>query len=185
MKHLLATCSIAATFVASGASASSLNVDINNDTLKGEFNVSDQRADVGLSVAALLTDDNGEAYAVTLRTQGTLADQEHIRGGFGGRAYHIAPEPYDNSFQSLGIGGYLDVTVPEFTDLTLGVELFYAPSITTTDDVDNVSEFSLRASYQLFENASAYVGLRYLEAEVNNFDIEIDDGAHIGFTLQF
>ncbi len=185
MKQLLTTCSIAATLVAPCAMASSLDVDLNNDALKAQFNASDAKADLGLSGAILLTDDHGEAYSVTLRTQGVLADQEHIRGGFGGRAYHIAPAPFDGSFQSLAVGGYLDVTIPEFTDLTLSVELYYAPSITTTDDVDNVSDFGLRASYQLFQNASAYIGLRYLEAEIENFDIEIDDGAHIGFTLQF
>ncbi len=184
MKKTISICSLFSLLAASGSYAASLDVDINNDAIRGQYNFSDTNAKLGLSGTALATDDKGEVYYITARTQGTLAKKEMLKGGFGGRAYYANPEGF-GSFQSLAIGGYVDLTVPEFTDLTLGVEVFYAPSITTTDDIDNLREISFRATYLLFENASVYAGLRYLEIEVDNRDYEIEEGGHIGFTLQF
>ncbi|MFL0803602.1 MAG: YfaZ family protein [Agarilytica sp.] len=184
MKNLLAIASIFGISLASNTFASSLDVDINNDTLRGQFNLSDTNAKLGLSGAVMLTDDNGEVLSVTARTQGVLANQKAIKGGFGGRGYYADPENGD-SFSSLAIGGFIEVTPPQVSDLTVGVDFYYAPSITTTDDLDNLKELTFKASYQLFENASAYVGLRYLEVENEGFDYEFEDGAHIGFSIQF
>lgn len=184
MKNIIKVCSLLSLFSASATYAASLDVDINNDAIRGQFNVSDANAKLGLSAAVMATDDDGEVYSFTARTQGILAKHEMIKGGFGGRAYYVDPDDGDN-FQSLGIGGYIDVTVPELKDLTLGVEIFYAPSITTSNDIDNLKEISFRASYQLFENASAYLGLRHIEAEKGNVDYKIEEGVHLGFSLQF
>ncbi len=184
MKNLLSIVSVIGLSVTSNTFAASLDVDINNDTLRGQFNLSDTNAKLGLSGAVMLTDDNGEVLSVTARTQGILANQKAIKGGFGGRGYYADPENED-SFSSLAIGGFVEVTPPQISDLTVGVDFYYAPSITTTDDLDNLKELSLKVSYQLFENASAYVGLRYLEVEDEGFDFEFEDGAHIGFSIQF
>lgn len=170
--------------LSTSALTASFDVDINNDTLRGEYHLSDPQADLGLSGAILLTDDNGEVFAVTAHTQGALANQEAIRGGFGGRLYHGSPDQGD-SFQALGIGGFVEVTIPELQDLIVGLEFIYAPSITITDDLDNLTELNLRVSYQLFENAAAYVGIRHLEVEQDDVDFEITEDAHIGFTIQF
>jgi len=176
---------IAGVVLGAQAHAASLDVDLNNDTLRAQYNFSAEQADVGISAAAMLTDDKGEVYYLTLRTQGALANQRNIRGGFGTRAYYASPDNGD-SFQALALGGYLDVTVPEIPALSAGVELYYAPSITTTDDLDNVRELQFTIKYQLFENASAYVGIRHLEVEEGDFDFEFEDGGgHVGFTLEF
>lgn len=168
------------------AQASSLEADLNPDTLRVQYNFSDQNASLGVSAALMLTDDNGELGYFTLRTQGNLNNNRMVRGGFGGRAYFASPDDED-SFQSLGLGGFLETRVPNVRDLSIGAELYYSPSITSTDDVDNVIDVTFRVSYQLFDNAAAFAGVRSIEAEEDNTDddIEFDDGAHIGFILQF
>ncbi|WP_158657755.1 YfaZ family outer membrane protein [Agarilytica rhodophyticola] len=186
MKTLHKTCLFFALASSTSAltHAASLNVDINNDALRGQYNFSREDAGLGLSAAAMVTDDNGEIYSFTVRTQGRLRSQQFIRGGFGGRLYHGSPEGPD-SFQALGLGGFVDVTVPQLTDITVGVDLYYAPSIAITDDLDNLKELTFKVAYQLFDNANVYAGLRFLEIEQGDFDYEFDDNAHIGFTLQF
>lgn len=186
MKRLPKTCLFFALASSTTAltHAASLNVDINNDALRAQYNFSRQDAGLGLSAAAMVTDDNGEIFSFSARTQGQLTNKRFIRGGFGGRLYHGSPENLD-SFQALAIGGFLDVTIPQFTDVTVGVDLHYAPSIAITDDLDNLKELTFKVSYQLFDNANVYAGLRFLEIEQGDFDYEFDDNAHIGFTLQF
>ncbi len=159
------------------ATASSLEVDLNSDAIKAKYNLNSEKADIGLAVAALITDDNGDAFSFDIKSQGALnnSSNPNIRGGFGVRAYHVSYE--DDSFQALAIGGFGEYTLS--SDISLSFELYYAPSITMTDDLDSMHEIMFRASYQLFENAKIYTGIRDLEVD----DFDIDDEIHIGFEL--
>lgn len=188
-KFLLLSGSIIGSCIASTAMAASLDVDLNNDTLSGQYHFSDQYAELGISAGAMLTDDRGELLHLTLRTQGQLANEQAVRGGFGVRAYLASPNDGDgyqaDNYQALALGGFVEVTVPKVPDLSFALEVYYAPSITLTDDIDNQREINFRASYQLFKNAAVYAGIRHLEVEQNDFDYEFDEGLHAGFSLQF
>jgi hypothetical protein len=168
------------------ANAASLDADLSNDTLKAKYNFSHKKADLGISAGAMLTDDNGDVISFDLRTQGQLKStpDANIRGGFGVRAYSASPKLGDN-FQSLGLGGFVELAMPKLPDLTFGADLYYAPSITSSNDIDAVWDIEFRVSYQLFENAAAYVGLRDFEVDVNGQDFNFDEGPYIGFSLQF
>ena len=183
----LSTIVLGTSLLANGALASSLEADIHADAIKAKYNFSSDRASMGVSVAALITDDNGEAFSLDIRSQGLLnkTQDANIRGGFGVRGYHVAPEPADDSFQALALGGFVDVAIPSIPDITFGVDLYYAPSIMVTDDLDSLYELNLRVSYQLFENAKVYAGLRDFEASVGDYDFDIDDNLHVGFKLDF
>lgn len=165
------------------STASSLEVDINADAIKAKYNLNSKRADYGISVAALVTDDNGEAFSADIVSQGLLKNNgnSNIRGGFGLRAYHVSPD--GDSFQALALGGFAELGL--MPDLSLGVDFFYAPSITLTDDLDSLHELNFRISYQLFENARIYGGMRDFEVSYENFDFDIDDEIHAGFMLDF
>lgn len=178
---------LGSSFLASGALASSLEADIHADALKAKYNFNSERASMGLAAAVLITDDNGEAYSFDIRSQGLLnkSQDANIRGGFGVRGYHVAPDGDADSFQALGLGGYVDVAIPSIPDITFGIDLNYAPSILVTDDIDSLYELNLRVSYQLFQNAKVYAGLRDFEVGFENYDYDIDDDLHVGFKLEF
>ncbi|MFL0811056.1 MAG: YfaZ family protein [Agarilytica sp.] len=187
-KHLR-NLSLAILAAASQTQAGTLDADLNNETLHARYNINSDKAQVGLSLDGMFTDDKGEALYFTAKTQGKLGNSQNIRGGFGGRAYWLSPDQGDD-LQAFALGGYVSVVVPQAPDLTIGAELFYAPSITVSDDWENVKHLELRVSYQLFENAAVYMGIRQFELEYDapafvDDDVEVDDGVHFGFSLQF
>ncbi|VUD53481.1 hypothetical protein TDB9533_01843 [Thalassocella blandensis] len=178
---------LGSSLLAGNAFASSLEADIHADAIKAKYNFNSERASMGLSAAVLITDENGEAYSFDIRSQGLLnkTQDANIRGGFGIRGYHVAPDGDADSFQALSLGGFVDVGIPSIPDVTFGVDLYYAPSILVTDDIDSLYELNLRVSYQLFQNAKVYAGLRDFEVGFEDFDYDIDDNLHVGFKLDF
>lgn len=180
----LASIGAALLLAASVTNAASLDADLNNDTVTARYHLNDTNSDLGISIGLMLTDDKGEVGTFTMQTQGTLAQNQGVKGGFGLRGYYASPDGYD-SFQGLGLGGHISVAVPQAPDLSLGLEVYFVPSVTLTDNLDNMREVLFRAKYQLFRNASIYAGLRHLEVEQGDFEYEFDDGLHAGFTLQF
>lgn len=188
-KHAVFAATAILTAATNTAQARSLDVDLNNDVLHARYNINSEKAQVGLAGDVMFTDDSGEAFYFTAQTQGQLANNENVNGGFGGRAYYISPDKGDN-LTALALGGYLDFVIPQAPEVTISGELFYAPSMTVSDDWENITHLELKVSYQLFENAAVYAGFRQFEADYDapatlDGDVEFDDGVNFGFTLQF
>ena len=159
-----------------------LGADLNDETFKLQIDTNRGTSGLGIYGGLMLTDDRGEVFALGAHSNGRLGNSETIRGGFGGRIYYGSPDQGD-SFQALALGGELSVGLAGVPGLSFGADLYYAPGITVTDDIDSFYEFTLRAYYQVFENASLYLGVRDVEADTEGGDYNFDDGLHIGFSL--
>ena len=161
--------------------ATSIFLDLNNDAFKAKIDTRDADNTINFSVAALITEDDGELFTGTAYTYGNLEALPEATGGLGARLYH-ANVPGDN-FQSLGLGGFLEFGVQQVPGLSLGVELFYSPSITISDDYDSLTDISVYADYQAFENASIYLGFRDINVDYGSTDGDINDGVYLGLHL--
>jgi len=167
MKNILLTCLFLG--LSFTAQAESLDIDLSSDSIRGQFNVLDRRGDVGFSAAVQLVDDEADVYSLNLRTQGRLEGNRNVMGGFGGRLFHVAPEnDRIESFQALGLGGFVDFRIPELRGVIIGGEFYFAPSVVTTGDYGNFREIAVKLSYRIYQNAVIYLGARYAEMNKMN-----------------
>lgn len=171
---------IAAIAFASDSIGNELGIDVNSEAFKVQFDSRYASNDLNFTLSALVTEDNGEVAGVGLYNSGLL-DNGIAFVGLGGKLYHVGSE--SNSFQALGLGGFVEVGLGNIKGLTAGVEAYYAPSITATKDADNFIDITLKVTYELFEGGSIYAGIRQVEAEYNGQDDTFNDDLHIG--IQF
>lgn len=166
------------------ATANKLSADINPETFHIQFDATHATNGIIYSGDLLLTTDQGKYIGVAMLTNAQVGQNPQLSGGFGGKIYGV-DDDYDN-YGALAIGGNLKYTIPEFTDLSVSTEIFYAPTVTTTADSVSLIEFTLRAEYSMFENASLYGGVRHIEAERDNGgEHEFDSGPHAGIRIDF
>ncbi len=105
--------------------------------------------------------------------------------GMGIRAYGIAFDEGDD-ISSLTIGASMTYVPPQVKRLGLVAEIYYGPDVTTSGDADRFSDFNLRAEYEMMPEAAFYIGYRNVQAElVNNTDVELDKGGHVGLRMSF
>ena len=104
----------------------------------------------------------------------------------GARLYWLDAEApngqgYDGHGLSLDIGSN-----HQLTDVfLLEINLSHAPDIITGGDFENVTEWDVRLSYQLVEKGSVFVGLRNLEVDMGDQDVDVYDDAYFGLKFEF
>lgn len=165
--------------------ASTLTTDLSNHAIKVEIATGNFAKDTHFAVSAAHNDDKDvNLFTATGAVVGQLAQQRNLSAGLGARLYYADTNSED--MQALGLGGFTKYNVPQVAGLSIMGELFYAPGITASDDLDNQFELGLRANYQLLPNGAVYLGYRHIKADVENSDnLVLDNGFNLGFEFSF
>lgn len=180
MTAVLAT----ASFASINATANDLFLDVNPDAFFARFDGTHSSNGFNLSASALITDENGDLYSLGLFKSGTVQNNSNLQAALGLKISFIDGE--NDNAQALSLGGSIGYKLPQAPQVTVSAEVYYAPSITISDDLDGLLDFTAKVSYQLFENGSIYGGYRLVEIDVEDArDFEIDENLFFGIQLTF
>jgi len=99
----------------------------------------------------------------------------------------IDAEASDSSINAaVSIGGRVSSLLPTSIPLRAYGELYYAPSITVTNDIEDLLEIEAGIEYQVGNNASVYGGYRQIKIDLDkNISTKLDDRFHIGIAFNF
>ena len=104
----------------------------------------------------------------------------------GARLYWLDAEaPNGQGFDGHGLA--LDIgSNHQLSDaFLLEINISYAPDIITGGDFENVTEWDMRLSYQLVEKGSLFAGLRNLEVDTGDQEVDVYDDAYFGLKFEF
>lgn len=100
------------------------------------------------------------------------------------RAYYADLDPF--TVGAVAIGGDLLLAPESWGGLGLGAFYFTAPSVVSFADAEDLTEYGIYLSFQLSPQASVTGGFKHIEASIENVgDVEFEDGAYFGLTLNF
>ncbi|WP_096086029.1 YfaZ family outer membrane protein [Agaribacterium haliotis] len=169
---------------AGAATANDLYMDLSSDTFQIRTDFTHASNGVNFSVAALLTEDQGQVFSGGMATFGKVGNSTALSGGVGGKLYY--GDTNNDNITALGLGGTLNFAIPGASGLNLVTDLYYAPSITVNDGFDNLSDLNLRLSWEAFENGAIYGGIRRFQAEYKNGDRhKFENGLMVGIKIEF
>ena len=178
-KHLGIQLGLIAVLGATNSIASTkLDLNLSEEAFAAKLEASRIENPTNFSGSFMLTDDNGEMINLGFFTSGRIKNADTIVAGLGGRAYYFNADFGDSLF-SLGLGGFVEVSLP-VEGLSIDSEFYHAPSILTTNDYDGTSELAIVAKYNLLENADIYAGFRSIEV---GDTIEFEEGIYLGFEI--
>lgn len=177
--------------VAGVASATDLDLNLSDDTAEIGLSqtLQSQQPDTSrVGAAVLFNDDDDVVGSGFWHVTGNLRQgYEPLKFGAGVKAYLANLDAADTTVAALGIGGLLRLEIPQTTvPLAAVVEGHIAPAITTTGQGEGVEELIGRLEARFARNATAYIGYRYLNFEVNHHrDRRVDNGFLVGLRLGF
>lgn len=178
----LSTAVVFSCLASTQAVANDLFLDLNQDSIFARFDGTHARNGLNLTASALFNDENGDVLSLGLFTNGQLNRNSSFNAGLGAKLMYLNLDGGDD-VQALAVGGSLFYTLPRSSDVKIGAELYYAPSITVTDDLDGVLDLNIRLSYQAFDNGAIYAGFRLVELDFDGGEFELEEGLHLGFKL--
>lgn len=167
------------------AAAGELDFDLSNSAARFDFRF--QLTESGLfgDVGLLHHEDDGDMLFGGIQLVGDAGGgSEPLKAGLGARLVSIDVTGADGS--AVGIGGFFNYVFPEHNRFAVGGYAYVAPKVTSFGDMERYLEYGLRADYRIMEQASLYLGLRDVSADFATLgDATIDDGFHLGISLEF
>jgi len=141
-----------------------------------------------MNAGILYNEDGNQAANVGLQVIDMAGSKTPgLEVGVGPRFYYLKHDASNSSAAAVAVGGQLRYKLPSVQRLSLIGNLFYAPSITTTLDADNLYEFGMGASYELLPTANVYLKYRRIRADfTKGVGAEtIDSGVVLGMNFSF
>lgn len=172
-------------FSASPALADTALIDINNDAFSFEYDVTNLSEQLNFSAGVLHHKDDGQLYSIGANVEGPAIQNSEFYGSLGLKAYYA---DLDSGVKgsAIGIGGFLNYSIYEVEGLSVQVDAYYAPSVLSFSDIDNLIDFSAKVLYRVIENGSVYLGYRKANIDIEDAgDDDLDKGFHVGLAISF
>jgi len=183
MKRSILT--VLALLLASTASwGRSIELDMHNKALGFNYINSDSILIKGMGVEAgfLMIESAKPLIHLGLSVAGkNLSEQGTFDIALGGRCYNYGKS--GSSFNAIALGG--KVRFSPMPRVGLSGHLYFAPDITAFGDSNGLTDFMVRADYQVIPQAFAYIGHRHIQVKLPGASVNIDNDFHIGFKLLF
>ncbi len=185
MKLALSTLALISLFIFPSVSFSNqVNLDISDETIHVAVATKPSKKSLNISASFLHHEDDGEVYSVGAFVQSPINNRQDLHGALGGRFYYLDADGPDG--YGVGLGGEIGYKIPSVKGLSIHGEAYYAPKVMMFADIERFVDVSIRIKYRILEQGSVYLGYRSQKVHVEHTSSEnIDEGAHVGISLQF
>lgn len=172
---------------AAPAFAGDVDLSLTNDSVKGQVNFFGNNNDLQLGAGYTYHEGSRHIGNIDFHAQGrTALGNLPTTAGIGMRGIAWDNDEFDGG--AVGLGGFATVNIPRAPGLSFTGGLYYAPSILSFGDSDDMTSLELRANYRVIRNAEVFVGYRYLNTELDfpsDPDVNLDEGVLAGMKIFF
>lgn len=173
---------------APGAHAAGVDLALGNDTADLVFLTNAEAigyggADLGFGV--FFNDDDDVMATAKFLATNVVETQRSLQLGVGAKAF-VTDLDSGRDASAIGPGGQVRYLLPTALTTALTFEGYYAPDITSFGDADGFWDVGLRFELEVSPSARAFVGYRWIEADVDGGpDEELADELQFGVRILF
>lgn len=173
------------------AQASDLNIFLSKETAQFELGLDMPSSGMGeaqLEMGLFFNEDSDYMGSLGLKVLGSPAGQVPLSFGVGAKAYAASIDTPERSVGAVGIGGEVRLHIPAKMPMSVGLEGYYAPDITTFSDATQLSDLRVDYRLEVTPGTAFFVGARRLETKLKGSPdrkYRLDNNAHVGITLSF
>ncbi len=174
-----------------GAQAMGLDIALSKETAQFEFNFDSSAVGFGgaqFDAGLFFNSDDDYMGSFGLKAVGKPAGNIPLSFGVGARAYAAFIDTPDRRVDAIGIGGEIRYHIPANMPMSIGLEAYYAPDITTFSDGKRWTDAKIDYTLEVTPGTAFFVGARLLETRFEQSGegtYKLDDNAHIGIRLLF
>lgn len=189
MMKLTRISALALSLAAAPVFAADLDLSLTDESVKGQVNLQEVLPE-GLQMGAGYTYHEGSRHIANFdfhATGRTAVGNLPTTAGLGVRT--VGWDDDDGADGgAAGLGGFATMNIPAVPGLSFSGAAYYAPSILSFGDSEDMTNLELRGSYRVIRNAEVFAGYRYLNTDLDNHgssDLDLDDGLMAGIKILF
>lgn len=142
-------------------------------------------ADLGFGI--FYNEESDFITQVELIQRRQASSQAPLTLGVGVKFYAGNIDVTDDDIFGLGIGAEVRYTFPGVMPSSVYLRGYFAPQITSFGDTEEIADYNFGFQIEVLPQTSAFVGIRHIEVDSENFrNYELDDDRiHFGVRLTF
>lgn len=170
--------------MAVSAQAATIDVNINNETIRAEYDAPLPQNRLSMAVGGLYHEEKNSDILVGHVGLHTQEDTATYSVGVGGRAYGVTGSG-DVDGLAVGFGAQGSIAFEQIKQMRFGGHMYFAPRVISFGDLDGMTDMSLRAYYQALKDVDVYLGWRKLEVDVGAGSSDLESSLNFGFIMNF
>lgn len=166
------------------AQAATIDVNINNETIRAEYDAPLPQNRLSLALGTLYHEEDSSSTFVTHAGLHTQEDTATYSVGVGGRAYWVTGSGSVSGL-ALGLGAQGSISFEQIQQVRFGGHMYFAPRVISFGDLDGMTDLSLRAYYQALKDVDVYIGWRKMSVDVGSSSDDLESSLNFGFIMNF
>lgn len=163
----------------------SLDLNLADDAIRAAYDATQASTGLHINASVLHHTDDGDLLGLGVHAVDTRQGTEEAVFGIGAKLFGFVSEDVDGA--ALGVGGFFRYTMPFNRDLSAAGYAYYAPSVVSFGETENMFISDWRVQFAVIPNARIYGGYRFNSIKFEDVEdrYEMADGFHLGMTLDF
>lgn len=163
----------------------SIDLSLANDSARLEYDATKVGSGLHVSASIMHHEDDGDLLSLGLHVVDVREPNSPLYIGVGGRIFGFKNGDVDGG--ALGVGGFFRYQIPQVPSLSAAGYMYYAPSVVSFDNTENIADADLRIQYGLLPTARVYMGYRYSRYKLEGVSkvFMLEEGVHLGLKVDF
>jgi hypothetical protein len=163
----------------------SIDLSLSNDSARLAYDATKVGSGLHISASIMHHENEGDLLALGLHVVDVREPNSPLYIGIGGRLFGFRNGDVDGG--ALGVGGFYRYQISQVPGLSTAGYLYYAPSVVSFDDTENLTDADVRIQYDLLPTARVYTGYRFSRYKIEDVKKEfmLEEGLHFGLKVDF
>jgi hypothetical protein len=163
----------------------SVDLSLSNDSARLAYDAAKVGSGLHVSASIMHHEDDGDLLALGMHVVDVREPNSPLYMGIGGKVFAFKSGDIDGG--ALAVGGFFSYQVSQVPGLSTAGYLYYAPSVVSFNDTENLTDADIRIQYGLLPTARIYMGYRYSRAKIENINkaFMLEQGIHFGLKVDF
>src|SRR5690554_2930809 len=165
----------------------SVDLSLSNKSFRAGYGATAVQSGVHFDAAWLHHEDEGNMAELGFHVVEARPSSRNIYIGIGAKLHVAHLDRMDKDTGAVGVGGFFRYGLPVNPDVGIAGYIYYAPSVLSFSDTENMINSDLRLQYSVIPSARVYAGYRYvgIRLEGPSKRHKLGNGFHLGLTIDF
>lgn len=187
IKNTALILSVVAMTLSVAQAGGAVDLSLSNKAFRAAYGATMSQSGVHFDAAWLHHEDDGDMAELGFHVVEARPSSRNVYIGVGAKLHLAHLDRMDKDTGAVGVGGFFRYGLPVNPDVGIAGYIYYAPSVLSFSETENMINSDLRLQYSVIPSARVYAGYRYvgIRLEDGSKRHKLGNGFHLGLTIDF
>lgn len=187
IKNTVLALSVCAIIVPAAQAGGAVDLSLSNKAFRAGYGATMSQSGVHFDTSWLHHEEEGDMGELGFHVVEARPSSRNVYVGVGVKLHYAHLDKIKKDTGAVGVGGFFRYSLPVNPNVGVAGYMYYAPSVLSFSDTENMINSDLRLQYSVIPSARVYAGYRYvgIRLEGSSKRHKLGNGLHLGLTIDF